>query len=151
MIDSIHGLSLLKSLEIIDLSSNKIKKIEKIEKCVNLTKINLSNNYITIFEGLSNLSSLEELILYNNKINSIKETRGLISIKKLDLSHNFIDSGLDKIKNLDRVSDFSIENNPISRKPEFSKYLRKTIPKLTIFNGRKSLAPKEMSSKSSCL
>mmetsp|Transcript_6107 Transcript_6107/g.5255 ORF Transcript_6107/g.5255 Transcript_6107/m.5255 type:complete len:363 (+) Transcript_6107:936-2024(+) len=80
----------------------------------------------------------------NNKINSIKDTRGLISIKKIDLSHNFIDIGLDKIKNLDRVVDFSIENNPISRKPDFHKFLKKTMPKIMIYNGRKAIVPKEI-------
>ncbi|CAI2359878.1 unnamed protein product [Moneuplotes crassus] len=143
ILDSIQGLSLLKSLEIIDLSCNKIKKIEKLEKCINLVKINLSSNYITTFEGLNNLSSLEELDLSNNKVTTVKDTRGLISIKKINLSNNLIDSDLDKIKNLDRVQDLNIENNPINRKSEFMRYVKREMPKLIILNNKRVLGPRD--------
>ncbi|CAI2359108.1 unnamed protein product [Moneuplotes crassus] len=148
IIDSIQGLSLLKSLEVIDLSSNKIKKIEKLEKCLNLVKINLSYNFITTIEGLSNLSLLEDLDLSNNKITTVKDTRGLISIKKINLANNLIDSDLDRIKNLDRVQEFNIENNPASRKSEFMKYVKREMPKLVIFNNKKTFGSRDTSDKS---
>lgn len=147
IIDGIYGLGLLHALESIDLSCNKIKKIERLEKCINLKNLNLSGNFIHTIEGLNNLSNLEDLDLSNNKITVVKDARGLISLKKLNLSNNFIESGLEKIKNLDRVTQFSIENNPICRKGEFIKFLKKLMPKLVVFNGRKAVPPKELTGK----
>ena len=147
IIDSIYGLGLLQSLETIDISSNKIKKIERLEKCINLKIINLSSNFIWVFEGLSNLASLEDLDLSNNKIAMIKDTRGLISVRRINLANNFIENGLEKIKNLDRVTEFWIENNPIWRKADFFKSLKKLIPKLVVYNGKKPILPKEINGK----
>lgn len=138
IIDSIFGLGLLKSLETIDFSSNKIKRIERLEKCVNLKSMDLSGNFISVFEGVNNLSTLEDLNISNNKIALIKETKGLISIKKLNLSNNFIDSGLDKIKNLDRVTQFWIENNPICKRSEHFKQIKALMPNIVNFNGKKA-------------
>lgn len=92
------------------------------------------------------MSSLEELDLSNNKMTTIKDTRGLISIKKITLSHNLIDSGLDRIKNLDRVIELNIEDNPISRKPEFMRFVKTEMPKLLILNNKKGFG-KDASSK----
>lgn len=66
----------------------------------------------------------------------IKDTRGLISIRKVNLANNFIENNLEKIKNLDRITEFWIENNPICRKADFFKFVKKLIPKLAIYNGK---------------
>jgi hypothetical protein len=104
----------------------------------------LSGNFISTFDGVSNLSSLEEINFSNNKICQIKDTRGLISIKKINLASNLIESGLEKIRNLDKVIEFSIENNPIHRKAESFKSIKKMMPNLTVYNGRKAILPKEL-------
>jgi len=145
LIDCIFGLGLLQSLEHIDLSMNKIKKVERLEKCIRLKSLNLSNNFITAFEGLSNLSSLEHVNLSNNKIIQIKDTRGLILIQNLNLGNNLIDSGLEKIKNLEKVTHFNIENNPICRKSDFFRTVKKMMPNLAMLNGRKAILPNEFS------
>lgn len=112
-----------------------------------MKSINLSGNFITQFEGFSNLASLEELDLNHNKITGVKDTRGLISMRRLNLANNFIESGIEKIKNLDRITNFWLENNPICRKSEFYKSLKKLMPKLTVYNGRKTVLPNELGGK----
>lgn len=87
-------LSQLSSLEVLDLSSNKITEVPslKLFKMNNLKTLNLANNFITEIpdKSLSGLFSLRQLRLQNNEIQSIHPNafNQLFGLAYLDVSKN---------------------------------------------------------------
>ncbi|XP_046664404.1 uncharacterized protein LOC124357051 isoform X2 [Homalodisca vitripennis] len=92
----ISGPAVLKNLlvlEELNLSYNVMEIFScTTEKFKNLTKLDLSHNYITKLVGINSQSfpNLEVLDLSNNQICSLSELIGLRSLVELYMSHNFL-------------------------------------------------------------
>ncbi|MFA7674194.1 MAG: leucine-rich repeat protein [Clostridia bacterium] len=134
-ISDISTLSYCDTLKILWINNAKIKDIRRISDLKVLTDISLSNNLIEDFTVLQSFPYLINLHLEGMNISDISFLSGLVNLKLLDLRNNNIKdisvlALLDKLKSLyldnNDISDvsalvnlpltnFSIENNPISR------------------------------------
>lgn len=112
-------LSQLTSLEVLDLSSNKINKVPslKLFKMNNLKTLNVSNNFITEIpdKSLSGLFSLRELRLQNNEIQAIHPNafNQLFDLVYLDVSKNklqYLDPNLFTIPSVNLKRIFMKDN-----------------------------------------
>ena len=76
----------------LDLSSCYItsENLETVSNFVNLTYLNLSNNFIEEIDMLSNLVKLKYLNLYYNKVHDLRPLESLVNLTFLDLGFNEI-------------------------------------------------------------
>lgn len=88
-ISKLENISVLKNLEILNLSNNLIEEIPPIiVKNINLTEINLANNFVSEKSSINNLRTLAKLTvlsLLNNPINELQNYPAFIfhALKKL--------------------------------------------------------------------
>ncbi|MFD1406475.1 leucine-rich repeat domain-containing protein [Robinsoniella peoriensis] len=122
-IKSLKGLSKLKNLRELNVTSNKLKSLSGVEKLVNLTSLAANDNQLVDISAIKNLLKLEYLHVYNNKISSLKDINKLTRLKSLDVQINRIKKlpDLKKYPNLDEVE---FKYNKIS-----AKELNKKLPK----------------------
>ncbi len=69
------NLQILESLEVLDVSNNKINKCSRFHDLPNLKELNISNNEITSLIWLKNLPSLENIDISNNSIWNVELIR----------------------------------------------------------------------------
>lgn len=121
----------------LNLSNNFIKRIENLENLLQLKELNLSFNEISKIENLDSLSKLDKLLLYSNKIEILENLHCLQKLKVLNLGRNRINN-----KNLlIYLSQFAclkvliINENPCyTELNETDKILIATLPSLLILN-----------------
>ncbi len=82
------------------------------------------------------MKSLAELNLRKNRISQIKDLSSLPNLQKLYLSTNAI-ANLDNVKELQVLTDITIENNPIEKNCKIHATLKEKFPSLIYINLQK--------------
>lgn len=98
-----------RSVQIINVSFNKLRSLNGLENCVNLKFLNLTGNSITSVHGIGLLQNLKELLLAYNQLSQIKEMGTLKNLSILDLSYNKI-IDYDKISPLQQIKKLQYLN-----------------------------------------
>ena len=106
-LDGIENLPLLTSLNI---SYNEIYRISKIEKCTTLKELSINRNRISDISSLSSLSTLQSLHIAYNNISDVKALKNLAQLKTLDLSGNQV-SDLSPLSGLHHLSYLDLSGN----------------------------------------
>jgi len=109
-------LRLIKSLQVLCLSGNRLRKIPVFFGGLKrLRKLYLKHNEISdVPEQLQNLSHLEELLLDHNKLDAISlSLTHLRSLRRLGLSHNKIRHVPSEIRRLQNLVDLDLDHNSI--------------------------------------
>ncbi|MDR2302780.1 MAG: leucine-rich repeat domain-containing protein [Deltaproteobacteria bacterium] len=84
----LQPLSVLASLESLDLAENRVKSLSPLTALKKLKKLALAQNLVSNVGPLRKLKSLEELDLTGNKLKTLAELDSLPKLKALWLSHN---------------------------------------------------------------
>eukprot|EP01022_Parablepharisma_sp_SALTPOND_P018446 TRINITY_DN3010_c1_g1_i1.p1 TRINITY_DN3010_c1_g1~~TRINITY_DN3010_c1_g1_i1.p1 ORF type:complete len:882 (+),score=139.27 TRINITY_DN3010_c1_g1_i1:346-2991(+) len=126
---------------------NAIRKIEGLDELFNLVDLNLSDNEISLIENLvifylpyscqEHLTKLERLNLSGNKIATLGTTLpSLLSLKVLKLSRNRVSDPkeLPKLAGIMKLSNLSINANPVTELPNVPEYCVFHIKTLEVFN-----------------
>ncbi|NXX83107.1 LRCC1 protein, partial [Urocolius indicus] len=143
----IEGLSHLRNLQHLDLSSNQIRRMEGLSSLANLRTLSLSCNLITKVEGLEKLFNLTILNLSYNHIHDLSGFRCLHGsshkISHIDLHSNCINSMnhlLQCTKGLHSLTILTLEKNgranPVCHTAGYRETVLQTLPQLTALDGR---------------
>ncbi|KFV42385.1 Leucine-rich repeat and coiled-coil domain-containing protein 1, partial [Gavia stellata] len=143
----IEGLSHLRNLQHLDLSSNQIRRIEGLSSLVNLRTLSLSCNLIMKVEGLEKLFNLTELNLSYNRIHDLSGFQCLHGtshkISHIDLHSNCvtnINHLLQCTKGLCCLTNLTLEKNgkanPVCHTAGYRETVLQTLPQLTALDGR---------------
>lgn len=89
-----------------------VSKIDDLKYCINLQKLNLSNNNVEDISVLSNLTKLETLNLSGNNVKDISSLNNLTNLNSLDLSNNNI-MDISALSNLINLKFLDISRNNI--------------------------------------
>ena len=121
----------LLNLRRLSLVDNRISLIQGLENCPLLEELSLEKNKISVIQGLNHLQYLKKLELGKNKIWELNNMKGLEAVTQLSLEDNEIRSlaGIESLRNL---MEFYVGNNHISEIREV-KHL-KALPKLIILD-----------------
>lgn len=107
--------SIFPTLTIIRLQGRNLLEIPKfLLKCVNVTTLYLSDNYITDIENLENCTKLKRLYLCHNKIKEISGLDTLVDLNYLALMNNPI-TETTGLENLVSLSTIDLEGTKITR------------------------------------
>lgn len=112
---------IIKSIEKLDLSMNKIRELPKtISNLIYLKRINLEmNNLSTLPDTFKNLKSLQILNLRGNEFSQLPEAIWEIkSIEELYLERNYIKKIPETIKSLINLKILNLEMNKLEKIPE---------------------------------
>ncbi len=101
-------LEMLKALETLGLSNNKIKKMENLN-LPNLKKLYLTGNQIECIEGLGKCRKLKFLHLRDNQIPTLNGLQECRSLQHIDLTNNKIDS---KSREVEQFIEKAVEALP---------------------------------------
>ncbi|XP_074997680.1 leucine-rich repeat and coiled-coil domain-containing protein 1 [Calonectris borealis] len=143
----IEGLSHLRHLQHLDLSSNQIRRIEGLSSLANLRTLSLSCNLITKVEGLEKLFNLTILNLSYNRIHDLSGFQSLHGtshkISHIDLHSNCVNNInhlLQCTKGLLCLTNLTLEKNgkanPVCRTAGYRETVLQTLPQLTALDGR---------------
>ncbi|KFP25241.1 Leucine-rich repeat and coiled-coil domain-containing protein 1, partial [Colius striatus] len=146
-IGRIEGLSHLRNLQHLDLSSNQIRRMEGLSSLANLRTLSLSCNLITKVEGLEKLFNLTTLNLSYNHIHDLSGLQCLHGsshkISHIDLHSNCINSMnhlLQCTKGLYSLTILTLEKNgkanPVCHTAGYRETVLQTLPQLTALDGR---------------
>ena len=108
-ISNLKGLECFKNVRQLYLNNNNIENIDILNNFNNLVKFDLSNNNIENIEALNIESDYEYIKVWLN--NNIKDISPLENYYMIDVSGNPIQSGIDKLKN---VQELDIGNCTLS-------------------------------------
>ena len=111
---------------------NLITSIEGIEALIELTYLDLTDNYISSIGQLSGAGKLETLLIRNNKITMLEPLRGNATLKTLDVSMNKI-IDFDVIKTMTALQRLGWKENPVQDIISIDEF--KTSPGIEINNG----------------
>ncbi len=148
-INKVKDISKLTSLEVLDLSENRLKSIpETIGNLTSLKELLIWDNQLeSLPESIGNLASLQELNLAINEIESLPESIGnLKSIKTLDLgglkyvSCNVLESLPDSIGNLTSLQSLYLYRNQLKTLPESIGNLQ-SLKELDLYNNESESLP----------
>lgn len=89
-----------------------IQNLEGLDYCVNITKLDLSENRIDNLSSLSGLGYLMELYASNNDIWNLEPLAGLENLEILDLSGNDIEDA-DVLAGLPNLKVLNLKGNPV--------------------------------------
>lgn len=112
IIQDINPLKNLKNLEILKLTSNRIKDIRGISTLLSLKNLHLNFNFIEKADFLCDLKELIILNLNSNKVKRIHLFDKLKSLRYLFISGNQI-SNIDVLKNLPMLIELGLNKNNI--------------------------------------
>ena len=126
-------------LYILNLSFNKLSEINDVNYFENLKELYINNNKIEDISFCENLPNLLILNAENNNIINITSLNICSKLKTLKLSSNnirYLNSTLRTIKNLKKLEDFSIKQNPfLSELFSYREYFISNYPNIKIFDG----------------
>ncbi|MBE5939624.1 MAG: hypothetical protein E7266_04415 [Lachnospiraceae bacterium] len=111
-INSVKGISLLKNLRELRISSGFITDISELSLLEELVYVDISNCYITEIPDFSNCKNLESLYLSNNLIKSIEPLRNITSLKYVNVDTNRITS-LSPLSDNKNIIFLILDNNCI--------------------------------------
>lgn len=136
--------SLPTSLQVLDLSYNKIDRIEGLLQLTRLRVLNLSHNRIRqIGHGLAKCTSLKELFLADNKIRNLGGFYRLRKLAVLDLSYNELSSNMSAwlgqlAANKSSLVSLNVLGNPALHSLEdlqhFKRLVACVLPAVTLLN-----------------
>lgn len=116
------AVSMLRSVQRLDLSHNLIAKVENLQFCYQLEQLDVGYNRITSVETIyETIGNIKVLSLKKNNIYSTRSLHKLCSLEVLDLSYNVI-SSIDDVKllqGLPFLKELSLEGNPISQVDDY--------------------------------
>nr|CDS19010.1 protein phosphatase 1 regulatory subunit 7 [Echinococcus granulosus] len=118
----IENLEVLRVLEVLDLSYNRIRVIENLDSLRSLTKLYLVNNKISRIENLSTLTNLTMLELGANKIRKLENLENFPNLEELFVGNNKI-TKLEGLENLPRLRILSLQCNRITKLEGLDKLL----------------------------
>ncbi len=139
MLKDISPIAQLKSLEILDLSKNRITDISPLKNLDKLTTINLSDNKVSDLTSIMKLEKLTSLVLSTNEISDISPLTKLKSINSIVLNDNLITNIL-PFKKVLYLSELSLSGNRINDISPL-KNLKKLRSLNLSFNQLSSLSP----------
>jgi Leucine-rich repeat (LRR) protein len=126
-------------LYILNLSFNKLSEINDVNYFENLKELYINNNKIEDISFCEKLPNLLILNAENNNIINITSLNICSKLKTLKLSSNnirYLNSTLRTIKNLKKLEDFSIKQNPfLSELFSYREYFISNYPNIKIFDG----------------
>ena len=111
-IDDITPLKNCKSLQVLDLSCNKIRDLDPLVKLPHLNTLDISYNQVQSSEPIKSLTKLSMLILSGNEIQDIDFIYSLINLEFLDLRVNEIKS-IESIRPLNKLRCIDLSDNEI--------------------------------------
>lgn len=111
-VTTIKGVSLLKNLRDIRISSGYIEDISELAKLENLETIDIANCYIKEIPDLSGCHSLTSLYLSGNMIADISPIADIQSLRYVNLESNYIRS-IEPFKNAENIEMLAIQSNCI--------------------------------------
>lgn len=111
-ITSLKGISLLKNLIDLRISSGFIEDISELAKLENLETIDIANCYIKEIPDLSRCRGLTTLYLSGNMIEDISPVADIPSLRYVSLESNHIRS-IEPLKNMENLEILAIQSNCI--------------------------------------
>ncbi|XP_042511796.1 internalin I isoform X1 [Macadamia integrifolia] len=140
-IASICKLDELKELTTLVLSRNPICEIgNSLVKLKSITKLSLSNCQLQAIGSLLNSCvHLREVRLAHNEITTLPDAMAHnIKIRNLDLGNNLIISWSDLkvLSSLSNLKNLNLQGNPVAKRDNLAKKVKKLVPNLQIFNGK---------------
>lgn len=127
-------LSRLLNLTVLDLSNNYISSLNDLCQCTGLIYLNVSSNIIESLSPLQTLVKLVTLKASSNKIKDIVSLKSCEKLQKLGLSNNLIvnfESTLNTLKKLPKLNYLSVHSNPCIYKTKNAKSRILSALKLT--------------------
>ncbi|CAI9727819.1 leucine-rich repeat-containing protein 9-like isoform X4 [Octopus vulgaris] len=129
----------LPSLRALFLQGNEITKVDGIEQLTNLSELILDANKIRTLspQSFSGQLNLLELHLEENRLISLAALGQLTKLQRLYVGSNKIQEvqELEHLKSLESLTEISLANNSISKKPQMRHILINQSPMLTAING----------------
>ncbi|XP_014790953.1 leucine-rich repeat-containing protein 9 [Octopus bimaculoides] len=129
----------LPSLRALFLQGNEIMKVDGIEQLTNLSELILDANKIRTLspQSFSGQLNLLELHLEENRLVSLAALGQLTKLQRLYVGSNKIQEvqELEHLKSLESLTEISLANNSISKKPQMRHILISQSPMLTAING----------------
>lgn len=131
-IDDLYPLTILDSLEFLDMSVNCIQDIAPISILIKLKHLDLSGNLIENINPIENLNLLENLNLSRNEISIVNSISKLMNLKDLHLASNKIENIIpiiDLLRTNTGINwNFIYNNNLLEQPPkEMDSYSRNSI------------------------
>ena len=111
-VTSIKGISLLKNLIDLRISSGFIEDISELAKLENLETIDIANCYIKEIPDLSDCHKLTTLYLLGNLIEDISPIADIPSLRYVSMESNHIRS-IEPLKNMENLEILAIQSNCI--------------------------------------
>ena len=112
----------------------RLRRIKGLVPYVNLKRLDLSGNVLSLVDGISSLHKLEILNLSRNNIRTLSEDafHGLVSLQMLNLSGNFLSTIPTCIKILHNLTNLDMSGNKIHRLEDVQRL--RTLPTLKNLN-----------------
>lgn len=134
------GLGQLQKLRVLFLQDNDIQRVEGLEALAGLRELVLDRNRIKYIDpnALSNQVSLRELRLEENGLRSLAHLGPLPRLHSLHLGCNRVSDvvELDKLAELDSLTELSLSNNPVARKQVYRAMVVHRCEVLRYLDGR---------------
>jgi len=103
----------LEGLTSLDAGGRGILNIRGLEYCINLTDLNLADNYVNDLLPLAELTQLTSLTLSSNDVSDLEPLSNLVQLQQLDLYDNHI-ADLAPLSLLDQLESLTLWQNDIS-------------------------------------
>ena len=103
----------LASVEQLVLEHRRIRRMQALDGLINMRRLSLCDNDITVIEELQDCTRLEELSLEDNRITQMSGLSACLSLKRLDLGSNSI-SKIESLEHLTALTQLGLENNQVS-------------------------------------
>ncbi|XP_066939133.1 dynein regulatory complex subunit 3-like [Macrobrachium rosenbergii] len=145
---SLDFLWMFQSMTRLELSNNCLSVVGGLEKLVSLNWLDLSFNQLTSMDGLRELRNLEVLALHNNRLEKLDRLvlQSLPHLEVLTLANNLLDDIDDvrMLRLLGELSSLSLSSNPLcdERYPE---YVLAHLPNLAYLDHRRLTAAEHSS------
>ena len=100
---NLSGLSLMKHLEIIIVTYQKIEHLDELAQFHKLKSLFVQENELNNINGIKDLTQLEDLYINNNNVKSLSPVCKLINLKTIHCQNN-------KLKNLEGLTEDHADN-----------------------------------------
>ena len=120
------------TLQVLNLSSNKINEFRLEVELKNLVLLNLTSNQINVMTNMNAIKNIKELYIANNCVTGINMLCHLSELALLDCSHNEIES-FEDIAGLvisKRLGILKLRGNPLSSKANYEQVVNSILPRI---------------------